>query len=240
MKKLILIVVWLVYSNVNYSQEINNPSYYQIGAYADFSAEFIYLHYARIGVQKYLDKNFSIQGAFKVGSRTHPRWYISSDRDGVPTNWINWHADNPNGNPFFLLGSVAEPGKFGITSYPIQEHSLFYANITLSVGFDVNFLFKTDFQFLGGFGLRYTDEHYIGESGDAIFEYMGTGYEIYYLVPVYQRGLDGHLNLELNIVVPVSDKLRLKGGVVSDFTLGFMEFGVGNYYHAGISLQIKI
>ncbi len=223
-----------------YAQPKTNPNYFHLGVFADVSAEFIYLHYVRIGTQKYLSKNISIQGSLMVGSGSKMNWYIPSNHDGVPINWINWHVENPNGNPFVFALDISDPKKLGITSYPIDDQSLFYTNLVFSAGFDIPIIFKLRLQVMAGLGLRYTDEHYIGESGDATFENNGILYQLYYLIPVYQRGIDGHLNLETSLVYPLSENLNLRGGLLSDFTIGSTTVGVGNYYHAGLSILVKL
>jgi len=194
----------------------------------------------RAGVQHYFNKTFLVQGSLKVGARSRTRAYIPPDRDGVPINWINWHEDNPSGNPFIFENEINEPASLGIHSYPIHDESIFYTNVVLSAGWKFPIVSKVNAELLGGFGLRYTDYHSIGESGDAIFKYNGTEYLIYYLIPVYQRGIDGHLNFELSLIYPFSKNLSLRGGLQSDFTLGSSNLGVGNYYSVGLSLLVKL
>lgn len=215
-------------------------NYYYAGAFADVSAEFVYLHYMRFGAQHYFNNRFSIQGSLKVGTRGVMKEYIPYGHDGVPINWINWHKDNPVGNPSIFENTEEQPERLGISSYPINDESLFYSNIVISSGWRVPIFFKGQLEFLAGVGIRYTDEHYIGESGVARFTQDGTEYLIYYLVPVYQRGIDGHLNFEMNVTFPISEKLYFRPGFLADFTLGSFEIGVGNYYSVGASLLAKL
>lgn len=240
MKEYICLFYLLLIGQLSFSQKKDNPIYFHAGAYADVSAEFIYLHYLRMGFQKYYGKNISVQTSLKFGSRSNVEIYVPSDRDGVPINWINWHPDNPNGNPVIFSPNIEIPGENGISQYPIGDHSLFYLDLGLSAGYDIQLIGKLKAQFLGGFGIRYTDEHYVGEAGDALFEYQGVEYNLYYLIPVYQRGIDAHLNFEIGLLYPLSEKLKVKGGLVSDFNFGTYNIGVGNYYHLGTSLLIKL
>ena len=129
----------------------------------------------------------------------------------MPINWINWHPDNPSGNPVIFSTTIEIPESNGIKRFPIGDHSLYYMNLGLSAGYDLKLMGKLKGQFLGGLGIRYTDEHYIGEAGDAVFEYQGSEYLLYYLIPVYQRGIDAHLNLEMSLLYSFSEKWMAKG-----------------------------
>jgi hypothetical protein len=237
-KILLLMFLLIISKNQSFGQSNESSNYFQIGGYADLNSEIIYLHYMRVGIQHYFNNRLSIQGSLKFGTRSRIRWRIP--RDGVPINWINWHEDNPNGNPFIFLDDENQPTKFGISSYPINDESLFYSNVVFSGGWRTPIFFKGNLEFLAGLGLRYTDLYDIGESGDAIFEYEGTEYQIYYLVPIYQRGLDAHFNFESNITFPVSEKLFIRGNLLVDFTFGSMDIGIGNYISTGLSLLVKI
>ena len=239
MKALIFLFILFTTCDFAFSQDDRKPLLFHTGVYADVSAEFIYLRYLRSGFQMYIGKTFSIQAALKVGSRTNQKAFVPSSPEGIAINWINWHQDNLTINPTISIEEIISPKKYGLKQHPPDEHSLFYANLVVSAGQDIRIIKELKFQILGGLGLRYTDEQFIGESGDAIFEYNGNQYALYYLVPVYQRGIDGHLNLELNLIYPFSDKLSFRGGIVSDFMLGFSNIGVGNYYHVGAGILIK-
>ena len=239
--RLIFLFISLAFCSHNvFAQAKPRLNYYYAGAFADVSAEFVYLHYMRFGVQHYFNNRFSIQGSLKVGSRSMMRVYIPSQRDGIPINWINWHKDNPLGNPFIFEDTEVQPERLGISSYPIGDQSLFYSNIVLSSGWRVPIFFKGQLEFLAGAGLRYTDEHYIGEAGSAIFTHDSTEYQIYYLVPVYQRGIDAHLNFEMNVTFPITEKLYFRPGFLADFSFGWINIGVGNYYSVGASLVAKL
>ena len=235
-----LIILVLFYGQNIYAQSKNDLNYYFVGGFADISADFIYLHYGRIGIQHYLSNRFSLQGSFKIGSRSLIKWTIPSDHDGVSINWINWHKDNLSGNPFIFKDTEELPEKLGISSYQINDESLFYGNLVISGGWRVPVFFKGYLEALIGIGIRYTDNHYIGESGDSIFEYNGIKYQVYYLVPVYQRGIDGHFNLELNLTFPITENIHFRPSFVTDFTAGTSNIGVGNYYSAGVSILVKI
>lgn len=240
MKGLLVLIIFLTTSNFALCQDVRKPLLFHTGVYTDVSAEFIYLRYIRSGFQKYFSKNFSVQIGIKVGARTNQEAFVPSDPEGVSINWINWHQDNPTLNPTISIEEIISPKLHGITQHPPEDHSLFYTNLVLSAGLDIQIIKDLKFQILGGFGLRYTDEHYIGESGDAIFDYKGNQYIIYYFVPVYQRGLDVHLNLEMNLIYSFSDNLSLRGGLISDFGLGSFKVGVGNYYHVGAGILLSL
>src|SRR5688572_20728546 len=134
MNKFILCLSILFAHTIAWSQDNKNPTYFLAGVYADIGGEFIFLHYYRTGIQKYVGKNISLQAALKVGSRSRFESNIPTERDGIAINWINWHQDNPSGNPVIFSPNLPTPSKDGISQFMIDVQSLFYANLAISAG----------------------------------------------------------------------------------------------------------
>ncbi len=227
-----------------YGQE-STSLYWQNGFYHDASAEVIYLFYYRTGLTWIGSKHFTKSLSLKAGYRSHDRVVLSSSQEDVKINWINFTTSPfiSKQNEFLFKKYVDIPPRHGIQTFSTEENSLFYLNLTFTAGWTIPITKRLFYQPMVGVGMRYNDDRYVGELGNARIWYNEDFYdfqEAYYIVPVYQRGFDLHFSVENHLWYKFSDHFMLGGGMIWDFTFGFMSFGLGNYYHYGLTSLIKL
>lgn len=207
------------------------------------------LHYFRTGMTWVRPSNFTIRSSLKVGYRSAESdfvfspWYLYNLEHQI--NWINY-VDNPlSGEPndFAFKDLVALPERHGVLHKSTYDLSQFYANVSMEAGWTFPVWRRFSLQPMAGAGFRYIDTRRPVESGNVSFTHNGHTYtdeRFTYIVPGYIRAFDMHFVAETNIIYCISDRFWVSGGILADFTFGFMTIGQGNQYHLGLSACVKI